>query len=364
MPTAIRGSVPGRGLLVRAALPVTVLSASVAAAVTAGVAFAGPAAAIEDPRRPAVEVTHGPSCGPAVVRVQVTNGNTAGHVALVLDGTAVQQEADLGPGEQVELGSADVDWGVTVDVSVTAVGTDGAALEPVQLGTYTRPAKEDCDAVAAPTTDVVPSPESVPPAPPVGDTPEPAPQPVPAPSGTSVPQTPSGSTAAPTAPRTPSVPGSSAPRSSGTPGSGGTPTAGGATAGSSSSSTVAPGGVVRVRAAGFTPGEQVTVRMAGEGAPLATVAAGDDGCVEAVVQIPRGADPGTADVRLVGADSAATAGLALRVAARTQAAAPGDASSPPVAMVAGLALLVAAGGLGVSALRRPRDGERPADLGR
>ncbi|MEU2349021.1 hypothetical protein [Modestobacter sp. NPDC049651] len=358
MPTATRGRAPSRGVLARAALPATVLGASVAAAVTAGVALAGPAAALEDPRRPAVEVTAGPSCGPAVVRVQVTNGRTAQHVALVFDGTAVQQEADLGPGEQVELGSADVDWGVTVDVSVTAVAADGAAPEPVELGTYTRPAQADCDAVSAPTTDVVPTPEDVPPAAPTTGTAEPAP-----PATTSAPTTPGGS-ATPSAPRTPSAPASSAPGSSDSSGSSAPGSSAGGGASSSSGGTVAPGGVVRVRATGFTPGEQVTVSLAGRTAPLATVAAGRDGSVEAVVQIPRAASTGTADVRLVGADSAATAGLALQVAARSAPVGAAPASSPPVATMAGVALLVAAGGLGISALRRPRDGEQAADLGR
>ena len=152
MPIVLQGRAPRRGPLARALVPATLLCASVAAALAAGVALAGPAAAMEDPRSPTVEVTHGPSCGPAVVRVQVTGGDAGGHVALVFDGTAVQQEADLGPGQQVELGSADVGWGVTVDVSVTAAAADGAVYEPVQLGTYTRPSQEDCAAIAAPVT--------------------------------------------------------------------------------------------------------------------------------------------------------------------------------------------------------------------
>jgi hypothetical protein len=253
VPIASQGWAPRRSALVRAALPATVLCASVAAGIAAGVALAGPAAAMQDPRRPAVEVTAGPSCGPAVVRVQVTGGSAAGHVALVFDGTAVQQEADLAPGQAVELGSAGIDWGVTVDVSVTATGARGEFLEPAQLGTYTRPSRQDCEAISAPPSDVVPSSDVVP----AADVPTAAP----------APSTPAPSTPAPVPP----------------------------TPASASRGTATSGGTVRGGAAG-------------------TVAAGSE-------------------------------------------------PTRPVALMAGTALLVAAGGLGASALRRPKDDGQPVDLG-
>src|SRR4051794_30964621 len=69
--------------------PALVVLAAAGALLLGAVAVAGPAAAIEDPRRPDAEVTHGPSCGPAVIRVAVTNGTEAHTIALVFDGTSV-----------------------------------------------------------------------------------------------------------------------------------------------------------------------------------------------------------------------------------------------------------------------------------
>ncbi|MCU1606082.1 MAG: hypothetical protein JWP46_2547, partial [Modestobacter sp.] len=135
-----------------------------------GLALAGQAAAIEDPSRPAATVTHGPSCGPGEVRVQITNGTEAHRVALVLDGTTEQDAAVLTSDEQVELHSADVDWGVTVDVSVTVTSADGTvAGEPLELGTYTRPSRADCEAVSTPGDSPAPPPPGDPTAGPSGD---------------------------------------------------------------------------------------------------------------------------------------------------------------------------------------------------
>ena len=82
-----------------------------------------------------------------MVRVQVVNGTEPHRVALVFDGSVQHEFADLGPGQRVELGSPDVDWGTTVAVSVTVADDDGAAELPLELGTYTRPSQEDCDAL-------------------------------------------------------------------------------------------------------------------------------------------------------------------------------------------------------------------------
>jgi hypothetical protein len=275
-----------------------VLVATSALLLTA-LALAGPAAAIEDPRRPAARITHGPSCGPGEIRVRVTNGTEAHRVDLVLDGTAEQDAAVLAPDQQTELHSADVDRGVTVDVSVTVTSADGTvAGEPLELGTYTRPSRADCDAVSAP-----------------GDS--------------------------------PTGPASSAPGAPSAPSAGSTP--GGGAAGS----PVTPGGVVTLRGTGFLPGEPVYVSVPGLDESLTTVTAGVDGTAEAIVQIPRGTDLGPLTVQLVGQDSATTTGLDLQVAARET---PATSTATPVPVLAvGSALLAAGAGLGLYAARRPRD---------
>jgi hypothetical protein len=300
--------------------PSSLRSASAAAArvlattgvlLTVAVALAGPAAALEDPRRPSAEITHGPSCGPGVVRVEVTNGTQARRVALVFDGTAEQDVAQLAAGEPTELASGDVDWGQTVDVSVTVTRPDGTTDAPIEFGTYTRPSAEDCAAVA----------------------------PVALSAGT-----------APSARTSATVPAAGTDQ----------PTWGDADAeaASASSASVAPGGVVTVRATGFTPGEPVQVSLLGRDGALTTVEAAPDGSVEAVVQIPRAVALGTATVQLVGAVSTATAGLDLQVAARVRPLAEQSTSAPVLA--AGASLIGATALLGLCAARRPRGAALPA----
>lgn len=323
--------------------PVRTLAVALCAMLGAGVVLAGPAVAIEDPRRPTAEVTHGPSCGPAVVRVLVTNGTEPHRVALVFDGGQEQGSAVVGPEQEVELGSADVDPGVTVDVSITVADLDGTAEEPLQLGTYTRPSADDCAAVSEPLT----------PAPAQGSGSGSSSR---ATSDGTAPTVPpvSGQTRPSTAP--PSRPGGSTPAEDG----GQTQPDAGAPTGpvsSASSASVSPGGVVTVRATGFTAGEAVTVTLAGGGEPLTTVAAAADGSVEAVVQIPRGAALGSATVQFAGGESAATAGLDLQVAARTR---PVQApTGSPAVVAAGLALVGAAGTLGLVGARRSRGRHSP-----
>ncbi|MCZ2803743.1 hypothetical protein O2W18_01340 [Modestobacter sp. VKM Ac-2983] len=368
----------------------------------AGVAAAGPAAALEDPRRPAATVTHGPSCGPGVVRVQVTNGTEPHRVALVFDGVEQQDVADLAPGQQAELISEDVDWGVTVEVSVTVADPDGTVEQPLHFQTYTRPSEEDCAAVMPPPTPVTPTPDPSTPAP-VPPTPTDTPVPSTPPPSSSPPSTAEPSTAEPWTPEpstpersstapppvasspTPSpVPSSTTPwprapspplptvsdrstsaptTSSGEPaststtepdaGSGGPSRPDGDTSWSPVAS-VSPGGVVTVRASGFLPGEPVGVRLAGDGELLSTVTAAADGSVEAVVQIPRGVALGAATLEFVGGESAATAEVDLEVAAR--AAPVTEQTGSPVVLAAGLALLTAAGSIGLVGVRRSRSG--------
>ena len=379
-PTGVpeRGStVPTRSSARTRRRPALVLLGAAGLLLTGQVALAGQAAAIEDPRRPSGEVTHGPSCGPSVVRVEVTNGTEPHAVTLVFDGVAEQDTAVLAAGEQVELTSGEVDWGTTVDVALTVTAADGTAQAPIDLGSYTRPSAEDCAAVTPPSEtapETSPSPTAEP-----APSPEPAPTPAPAPSSTSTPAPVPVPPVTPTTPRRPQPSGSApdsprpvppAPspdatedRDSGEDGGQGggrddDGRDGDQPAGASSAASVSPGGVVTVRATGFTPGEEVTVSMLGVEAPLATVSAAADGSVEAVVQIPRGAALGAATVQLVGGSSAATAGVDLQVAAREQPLAEETTSAP--AMTAGLTLVGAAGLLGLLAARRSRGRHTPA----
>jgi hypothetical protein len=118
--------------------------------------------------------------------------------------------------------------------------------------------------------------------------------------------------------------------------------------------SVAPGGVVTVRGSGFAPGEPVDVSLAGAPGVLATVAAAPDGTVEAVVQVPRGAQLGPVTVTLAGRTSSATSGLDLQVAARQPSLA--ESSPPGPVLAAGTALLVAGAAVGAAVARRRRPG--------
>jgi hypothetical protein len=368
-------TVPTTASSARAALPAAlVVLAAAGALLSIGTVLAGPAAAIEDPRRPTAAVTRGPSCGPGVVRVAVTNGTVPHRVALLFDGADQQDAADLTSGAKAELVSADIDWGRTVDVSVAVIHAAGTVEQPIEFGTYTRPSAEDCAAITPATPRYDPdgsSPESgagtTPAAPARPDTTvsTPAPTSVPSsPTGAAPPPTPTAPRSAPPPPAAP-PPATSSTTSSPTPTP--TPTTPPSTAsapvavpdeqpsgraGSSSAATVPRGGIVTVRATGFTPGEPVTVSLLGDEDPLTAVTAGRDGSVQAVVQIPRTAALGSATVRLVGGLSSATAGLDLQVAARTAPVRARTASGRVSA--AGVALIGAAGVLGLIAARRSR----------
>jgi hypothetical protein len=344
----------------RAAGPAALLVLAAAGALlTAMVALAGPATAIEDPRRPTAQVVAGPSCGPGLIRVAVTNGTAVHRVALVFDGSGEQDATVLGEGAQAELVSEDVGWGRTVDVSLAVTDARGTVEEPIEFGTYTRPSAEDCAAIS--TTTAEPGPPPAPSSAPSAGTP------VPTPGSTAPTTTPPRPTPTSPAPSGPGVPAASTtpprPSPSGPGGSAPVPVPLGEQptdpAGNTSAASVPPGGVLTVRATGFSPGEPVTVSLLGADGPLTTVTAGQDGSVEAVVQIPRGAAPGTATVRLVGGRSSATAGLDLQVAARLQPVAQQTGSVPVSAT--GVGLVAAAGLLGLVAARRSRaDHDPPA----
>lgn len=211
----------------------------------AALATAGPAAALDDPTRPDVRVTHGPSCKPGGLVVQVVTGTAPYAVRLSTTRTpSGEDEAQLQPGETVVLRSGDVAWGETIDgrLEFTAADGSGYADELVEYS-FTRPTREDCAAVARPTT-----PEPVP-----AEDPEP-------------------------------------------------PT------------RVSPGGTVTLEAAGFLPGERVTIQLHAGGDVLGTATAGPGGQVEAEIRIPEGAAAGRTTVDLVGAQSAGVADVELQVA--------------------------------------------------
>ena len=104
-------------------------------------AAAAPAAAIDDPTRPDARVTHGPSCRPGGVVVEVVAGTVPYAVTLATTrapgrrGRAPSSQ----PGETVVLRTGDVAWGETIDgrLEYTAARRLGRAyvdeLEELQL---------------------------------------------------------------------------------------------------------------------------------------------------------------------------------------------------------------------------------------
>ncbi len=300
-----------------------------------GVVVAGPAAAVDDPARPDARVTHGPSCHPGGVVVEVTAGTVAYAVTLATTRRPEGEDrTEVQPGETAVLRTGEVDWGETIDSRLEYAALDGsdtAYVDELDGYVFTRPAQEDCAAITAP-----PSPAEVPPADAV---PAPAPEPTPAPGATPTP-VPAGAAPVPDV-----VPGLPAPETA--PGPPADGPAVGAGAASASTRQVPAGGEVVLTGTGFTPGEEVTVRVA-DGTVLASVPAGPDGTVEITVRVPGGADAGPTRVELTGADSAVTAAVRLRVAA---AATPADPVPVPL-VAAGLALLVSATGLVLAAARR------------
>jgi hypothetical protein len=136
--------------------------------VCAGIAGAAPALAVDDPTRPDARVTHGPSCRPGGVVVEVTGGTVAYAVTLATTrqplGEAV---AEVAPGAVVVLSTGDVDWGETIDPLLEYAALDGsgtAYVDELDGYSFTRPAAEDCAAIAAPPAgaDVSPAPMPVP----------------------------------------------------------------------------------------------------------------------------------------------------------------------------------------------------------
>ncbi|MGK5110478.1 MULTISPECIES: hypothetical protein [unclassified Geodermatophilus] len=120
----------------------------------AGLIGAAPALAVDDPDRPGARVTHGPSCRPGGVVVEITGGVVAYEVTLATSrASAGEDAAVVQPGEVVVLRTGDVDWGETIDPDLRYTSIDGtdAYADELQGYSFTRPAAEDCAAITPPT---------------------------------------------------------------------------------------------------------------------------------------------------------------------------------------------------------------------
>lgn len=302
----------------------------------AALAAAAPASAVDDPSRPGARVTHGPSCRPGGLVVEVVAGTSPYSVRLATTRTpSGEDEATLQPGETVVLRTDDVAWGETIDGRLEFAAQDGTGVtyvDELQEYSFTRPTKEDCDAIAAPSS---PAPTT---------TASPSPSASPSAGGGAVPSSSATPTTAPsTGSRTP-APGGTA------------PTAG---AGDTTPREVTAGDTVTLQASGFLPGERVTIQLHGNTDVLATATAGPDGTVQTEVRIPEGTAAGPATMDLVGAESEVVADVALQVAGAETPIVVGGASDIVPLTAAAVALVAAVGGL-VSAAGRQRT--RRADI--
>jgi hypothetical protein len=117
-------------------------------------ATAGPAAAVDDPGRPDARVTHGPSCRPGGLVVEVVAGTSPYFVRLATTRTpSGEDDATLGPGETAVLRTGDVANGETIDGRLEFTARDGTGaryVDELEEYSFTRPAKLDCDAIAEP----------------------------------------------------------------------------------------------------------------------------------------------------------------------------------------------------------------------
>jgi hypothetical protein len=231
-----------------------------------------------------------------------------------------EDEAVLRPGQTVVLHSDDVANGETIDGRLEFTAMDGSGVtyvDELEEYSFTRPSKEDCDAIAEPSS-TQPASTTV--------------------SGSSAPTTAAATTEAPVT-------------GSGTPTQGGiAPTVGG---GSSAPQQVTAGDTVTLQAGGFLPGELVTVQLHGSDRVLATATAGPDGTVRTDVRIPDGTEAGATTVHLTGTRSEFVADVALQVAAARTPLATSDAGDLVPLVAAAMALVAATGGL-VSVAGRQR----------
>lgn len=307
----------------------------------AGLATAAPAQAVDDPTRPDARVTHGPSCRPGGLVVEVTAGSAPYFVRLATTRQpSGEDQATVTPGTTVTLRSDDVAWGETIDGRLEYTARDGSGVtyvDELEHYSFTRPTREDCEAVYDPTQ------------------PHPSPPPAtPAPSSAGSEQ-PSGPAPSSTPSRTPAEP-TSEPTGRPQDSDSGAVPAGPPSSGSASASSVAPGDTLTVQGTGFLPGERVVVQLRG-GAVLASATARSDGSVRTEIRIPERTESGPATVNLVGDDSAVVADVALQVAAlETPAAAPADDADAvalvPLVAAAGALVATVAGFVRVASRRR------------
>jgi hypothetical protein len=307
-------------------------------------ATAAPAAAVDDPARPDARVTHGPSCRPGGLVVEVVAGTAPYSVRLASTRTpAGEDEATLAPGERVVLRSDDVAWGETIDGRLEFAAADGSGVmytDELDEYSFTRPTEEDCAAVAAPT-DPDPEPE-----------PEPTAAPTEAPS-TAPSSAPGGPPAVATGQPAPTTTPSSASRAPGS-----TPPAPSTRNEGTAPREVAAGATVLLEASGFLPGERVTIQLHG-GQVLGSATAGPDGTVRTEVRIPDRTATGPAMVNLVGKDSAVVADVSLEVAGAEREL-PAGAADLLALTAAAVALVLSVGALvSVAGGRRNPPRHRP-----
>ncbi len=109
----------------------------------AALATAAPAAAIDDPTRPDGRVTHGPSCRPGGLVVEVVAGTAPYTVRLATTRTpSGEDEASLQPGETVVLRTGDVAYGETIDGRLEYAAQDGTGVtfvDELEEYSFTRP---------------------------------------------------------------------------------------------------------------------------------------------------------------------------------------------------------------------------------
>lgn len=288
---------------------------------------AAPAAAVEDPTRPDGRVTHGPSCKPGGLVVEVVAGTSPYFVRLATTRRpAGEDEATLAPGGTVTLRTDDVGWGETIDGRLEFEARDGSGVTFVdELDTYsfTRPTQEDCEAVAAPSDGNAPP--TVPPTAAVVSPSAPAEQePSPSPAG---------------------------PQSAGVPTSSAAGPADRTTA--AATPAITAGGTVTLVGVGFLPGERVTIQLHGSETVLGSGTAGPDGTVQIEVRLPSGIAAGPATVDMFGHRSETVADVELQIAGLESAVGAGGIRDLiPLVTAAAVLVATAAGFVSVAGRQR------------
>jgi hypothetical protein len=316
------------------------------AALAAAVASAGPAAAAQDPGAPQATVTKGPSCDPGGMEIKVVAGTAPYAVRLATTrNPGGEDTARLAPDTTILLHTDPFDWGETVDprLEYTALDASGTSFtDELDDWTMTRPSREDCAAIGAPAAGPPSSTQEQATSTPGRSTPAPE-------------QQPAGTTAPDPRTRTPD-PTSAPPTSSAGPSA---VVASGAAGGDGPSSlAVGAGRPITVRATGFRPGEDVSVRRGGRGDVLGRATAGPDGTAEVPLFVPADAS-GQMRLDIVGAMSGVTTGLRLQVAAQHSVVGRREAPFSWPALLALLSLVGSGAGL-VATLGRPRTAARAA----